>query len=108
MLTFNPFTNQATPGITGEGIVYSSIDTLPCEVPRVSSRFFERCLMQYMHGLLEADFHADYETGILTLPEEMRPAMLVWLGEPHYPKEFMPAVEMGLRLYGRQETYHYR
>jgi hypothetical protein len=106
-ILYDPHTGLATDGYLGSGIACCNIDTLPSETPRDASLHFERCLLPYMKGILYANWAGDYDAGLLTLPEEVRPSVLVWNGTLSPWMQANLAVQEGLAQY-RAAPYPYR
>jgi len=68
----------------GEGIVVNACETMPCMVPKDASIAFSRKLEPYAVGIARGEYGKQYESGIITLPEDVRPAVILWNGAiPH-------------------------
>jgi saccharopine dehydrogenase (NAD+, L-lysine forming) len=67
------------PGYAGAGPVVMAVDNLPCELPFESSRHFGDSLMSYIPAIARCDWTAPLEQ--LSLPEELRRAIIVHKGE---------------------------
>jgi alanine dehydrogenase len=81
---YDPFTGHATDGVAGTGPVVMAVDILPTELPRDASEDFSRVLVDLMPAIARADLSAGFDE--LTLPAELKRAMIVHRGEltPQY------------------------
>jgi saccharopine dehydrogenase (NAD+, L-lysine-forming) len=79
---YNP-RQPVRPGVAGSGFVVMAVDNLPCELPVDSSEHFGDSLLQLVVALARCDWDAPWER--LTLPRELREAVLVHRGEPTPP-----------------------
>jgi len=71
--------DRAKLGVKGEGPVIMAVDNLPCELPREASTSFGETLLEFIPALAKADFKASFED--LTLPREIKDAIIVYRGE---------------------------
>ncbi len=70
---------EAVEGVEGRGPVIMSVDILPAELPRDSSRHFGDSLMPYLKQMAELDHSVPFERA--EMQPEIRSACLVWGGK---------------------------
>ncbi|MHA1974612.1 MAG: bifunctional lysine ketoglutarate reductase /saccharopine dehydrogenase family protein [Candidatus Hodarchaeales archaeon] len=91
VFVYNPFTEETTLGVEGEGIAIMAVDNLPCELPKESSTNFSNTLQPFVPAIASADYLKDFEE--LELPPEIKNAIIVHKGKltPNYQylKEFL-------------------
>ncbi len=75
---YDPFADQAIPGVEGQGPVVLAVDILPSELPRAASRYFGGVLMDYVPSIARADYSLPFEE--LNLPSEIKRALIVHQG----------------------------
>lgn len=89
---YDPFEDQAIPGVRGDGPVILAVDILPSELPREASTYFSRVLMEYVPAIAQADYSRSFEA--LGLPPEIKRALIVHQGELtpdyRYLKDHLP------------------
>ena len=89
---YDPFEDQAIPGVTGEGPVILAVDILPSELPREASTYFSSVLMDYVPAIAKADYALPFEA--LDLPPEIKRALIVHRGELtpsyRYLEDYLP------------------
>ncbi len=76
---YNPFTDQATSGYEGEGILDMAVDILPSELPRDSSLGFSDVLVNFVKPIAIADYQLPYEE--IDLPKAIKKALILLRGE---------------------------
>ena len=76
---YNPFTDQATIGLTGDGLAIMAVDNLPCELPQESSNNFSETLKPYVPIIAKADYSKSFEE--LDLPPVIKNAVITHNGE---------------------------
>jgi alpha-aminoadipic semialdehyde synthase len=83
---YNPQTGTLTMGIEGIGFPVNAVETMPCEVAYDASLAFSSMLTPYVPGIARADWGNTYNIGICSLPEPVRPAVVLWEGRltPRY------------------------
>ena len=81
---YNPFSDQASVGLTGEGLAIMAVDNLPCELPQESSSNFSETLKPYIPIIAKADYNQSFEE--LNLPPVIKNAVITHKGEltPQY------------------------
>jgi len=81
---YNPVTESIKDDFKGEGIVVMGIDNLPCELPKESSIAFSTALLDFVPGIVKADYTKEFEDCAL-LPEIKR-AVILYHGKltPNY------------------------
>jgi len=81
---YDPDTCKIAYGFAGKGPVIMAVDILPAELPRESSVWFSRVLMEFAPNLAEADFSLCFEQ--LNLRPELKRAVILHHGEftPEY------------------------
>lgn len=79
VFVYNPFTQEPTMGIQGEGMPVMAVDILPSELPKDASEFFSDALA----GFVEPIAHADYSQGFdeISLPTSLKRALIVHNGK---------------------------
>jgi alpha-aminoadipic semialdehyde synthase len=77
---FNPADGEINPGWLGSGVVVNALETMPCELPYDASVTFSNMLFPFIPGIVKADYSREYDLGILSLPESVRPAVILWNG----------------------------
>jgi alpha-aminoadipic semialdehyde synthase len=75
---YDPFEDQATPGVAGTGPVILAVDILPSELPREASAYFSSILTEYVPAIAEADYSLPFHQ--LDLPSEIKRALIVHQG----------------------------
>lgn len=92
VFVYDPFSDQALPGVAGSGPVILAVDILPSELPQEASEYFSDVLMDYVPAIAEADYSVPL--GNLALPPEIRRALIVYQGELtpdyRYLREHLP------------------
>ena len=88
---YHPDTDEATMGISGDGVVVMAIDNLPTELPRDASTSFSETLQRFIPALVNADYSVPFEQ--LDLPPEVKKAVIVYRGtltpEYEYLKKYL-------------------
>ncbi|MFX1319957.1 MAG: hypothetical protein ACFE9D_00870 [Promethearchaeota archaeon] len=88
---YHPDTDEATLGISGEGVVVMAVDNLPTELPRDASTSFSETLQRFIPALVNADYSVPFEQ--LNLPPELKKAIIVYRGtltpEYEYLKKYL-------------------
>lgn len=81
---YNPFSDQATLGVSGDGLAIMAVDNLPCELPQESSNNFSSTLKPYVPIIAKADYTKSFEE--LDLPPVIKNAVITHKGElsPNY------------------------
>jgi len=81
---YNPFTDQATSGHYGEGILDMAVDILPSELPRDASLGFSDVLVNFVKPIAIADYDLPFEE--IDLPKAIKKALILLRGEltPNY------------------------
>ncbi len=81
---YNPNTEQAKLGISGEGVVVMAVDNLPTELPREASTSFSETLQRFIPPIVKADYTIPFDQ--LDLPPELKKAVIVYQGKltPQY------------------------
>jgi len=81
---YNPFTDQATSGYEGEGILDMCVDILPSELPRDASLGFSDVLVNFVKPIAIADYDLPFEE--IDLPKAIKKALILLRGEltPNY------------------------
>jgi len=98
--TFNPSTGEAPSGWLGQGIVVNALETAPSELPLDASNHFAHVLFPFVPAIATADYRAPFAEGILSLPEPIREAVIVWRGQLTPAYDAMPKIHAGLQEYG--------
>lgn len=75
---YDPFREEITPGVAGDGIVVMAVDNLPCELSRESSTAFSHTLRDFVPALLDADFSKPLDQ--CGLPETLKRAVILYHG----------------------------
>jgi alpha-aminoadipic semialdehyde synthase len=81
---YNPNTEDAKLGVSGEGVVVMAVDNLPTELPREASTSFSETLQKFIPSLVKADYTVPFTD--LDLPPEVKKAVIVYQGKltPEY------------------------
>jgi saccharopine dehydrogenase (NAD+, L-lysine-forming) len=81
---YNPIREDIIEGFAGDGVAVLSVDNLPCEVPRESSKAFSESLMPFIPDIVKADYSVKFEK--LKLPPEIKKAVVLYNGKltPNY------------------------
>lgn len=103
---YDPFTGKKVMGWVSPGMAVNAVGTAPSELPLESSNFFSSVLLPLVPGIVDADYQLSYELGIQSLPEVVRPAVILWNGEITPPYAANAQMLEGLRLHGSQPFYH--
>ena len=84
VFVYNPIREDIIEGFAGDGVVIMSVDNLPCELPRESSRSFSESLMPFIPDIVKADYSVPFEK--LDLPPEIKKAVILYKGKltPNY------------------------
>jgi alpha-aminoadipic semialdehyde synthase len=78
VFVYDVHTEEAHPGIDGEGPVVLAVDNLPCELPREASEAFSNYLVPFLPDLIRCDWERPLED--LPLPLQLRRAIIVHRG----------------------------
>jgi alpha-aminoadipic semialdehyde synthase len=76
---YNPLTEKAELGTTGEGVVVMAVDNLPTELPREASTSFSETLQKFIPSIVNADYSVPFKE--LDLPPEVKTAVIVYQGK---------------------------
>ncbi|MFX1565925.1 MAG: hypothetical protein ACFFCH_08040 [Promethearchaeota archaeon] len=76
---YNPLTENAELGVTGEGVIVMAVDNLPTELPREASTSFSETLQRFIPPIVKADYSVPFEE--LDLPPEVKTAVIVYQGK---------------------------
>jgi alpha-aminoadipic semialdehyde synthase len=76
---YNPTDSSVTDGFSGMGPVIMAVDNLPCELAVEASKSFSKVLVDFIPGLVKADYNNSFEN--LKLPNELRMGMILYRGE---------------------------
>ncbi len=76
---YDPISDTINDGCKGNGIAVISIDNLPCELPKESSRAFSDSLYPFIPSIVDADFTNDFLS--LKLPDEIKKAVVLYHGK---------------------------
>jgi alpha-aminoadipic semialdehyde synthase len=81
---YNPESEKADLGISGEGVVVMAVDNLPTELPREASTSFSETLQRFIPPIVKADYTVPFDQ--LDLPPEVKKAVIVYQGKltPEY------------------------
>ena len=79
VFVYNPFTQEATMGFDGEGLLIMGVDILPSELPREASRTFSDALISFLPEIVNTDFNVSFND--LQLPSPVKRAMIVFKGK---------------------------
>ena len=84
LYVYNPFSEQASDGYQGPGVVVMAVDILPAELPRDASTDFGRILRPFIPAIAKCDFAQPFDE--CTLPPEIKRAVIVYQGQltPNY------------------------
>ena len=85
--TYNAEDDSFVDGIQDTGITVMAIDNLPCEFPREASNEFSKELKNFVHGIVTADFNADFHA--IELPYEIKKAAILYHGSLTEKHEYM-------------------
>jgi len=78
VFVYNPLNDSVNDGYVGEGVVVMSVDNLPCELPRDSSKEFSDSLWHFIPDIVKADFSVDFND--LKLPDPIKKAVILYHG----------------------------
>ncbi|RLD35989.1 MAG: hypothetical protein DRI74_09890, partial [Bacteroidetes bacterium] len=78
VFVYNPKTRTPKMGFDGYGVLIMSVDILPSELPRESSKAFGDVLVNYVKRLVEADYNTSFEN--LNIPQEFKRALILHKG----------------------------
>ena len=84
---YNPNTDEPTMGFDGEGICVMSVDILPSELPRDSSRGFSDALRPFIESIAECDFNNSYDE--LVLAPAIKRSLILHNGKLTKPFEYI-------------------
>jgi alpha-aminoadipic semialdehyde synthase len=88
---YNPDTEEAPLGVSGDGVVVMAVDNLPTELPREASTSFSETLQRFIPPIVKADYSVPFEQ--LDLPPEVKKAVIVYRGsltpEYEYLKKYL-------------------
>lgn len=88
---YDPETRKAVSGFEGPGLAVMAVGSLPCELPRESSRAFSKALKPYIPAMAAADLSGSFET--VELPDPIHRSVILWRGQftPRYEymKDFL-------------------
>jgi len=91
IFVYNPKTDAPTMGAKGDGLLIMSVDILPSELPRDSSKAFGDALLDYVEAITVCDYSQNFED--LALPDPIKRALIIHNGEftPdfEYMKDFL-------------------
>lgn len=91
VFVYNPLNEDVEIGYTSEGIVIMSVDNLPCELPRDSSKAFSDSLIQYIPSIAKTDYKKSFNK--LNLQSEIKKAVILYNGkltkDYHYINKFL-------------------
>ncbi|PNX46938.1 MAG: hypothetical protein BV456_11615, partial [Thermoplasmata archaeon M8B2D] len=79
VFVYNPIREDIIEGFEGDGVVIMSVDNLPCELPKESSRSFSESLMPFIPYIVKADYSVPFEK--LDLPPEIKKAVILYNGK---------------------------
>jgi len=79
VFTYNPLTNSLSDGVDEKGVVVLSVDNLPAELPRDSSKGFSKALFPFVSEIANADMSVEFETSKLS--DVIKRAMIVYRGK---------------------------
>jgi alpha-aminoadipic semialdehyde synthase len=81
---YNPFTDEASVGLTGKGLAIMAVDNLPCELPVESSTSFSETLKPFVPLIAKADYVKSFDE--LDLPPVIKNAVIIHQGilTPNY------------------------
>jgi alpha-aminoadipic semialdehyde synthase len=79
VFVYNPIREDIIEGFAGDGVAVMSVDNLPCELPKESSRSFSESLMPFIPGIVKADYSVPFE--MLKLPPEIKKAVILYQGK---------------------------
>jgi alpha-aminoadipic semialdehyde synthase len=92
---YNPFSNKAQLGLSGEGLAIMAVDNLPCELPKESSTNFSTTLKPYISIIAKPDYRKTFEE--LDLPPVIKNAVIAHQGllTPNYKylNEFLEKIK---------------
>ena len=111
---YDPRTGKALPQAgqpswVGQGYVINACETMPCMLPRDASEAFSGMLAEFVPAIARAEYQHRYESGIITLPEEVRPAVILWNGDITHdmrtrPEGYYQMMRSGLAAHGLDEV----
>ncbi len=87
VFVYNPATGEPTMGFDGDGVLVMSVDILPSELPRDSSRGFSDALRPFVQAIADCDYHASYDD--LNLPAAVKRALILHNGKLTKPYEYI-------------------
>ncbi len=76
---YNPFSQQANLGLSGDGLAIMAVDNLPCELPKESSRNFSTTLKPYIPIIAKPDYTKPFDE--LDLPPVIKNAVIAHQGK---------------------------
>ncbi len=76
---YNPIRDDTIDGFEGNGVAVLAVDTLPCELPRESSKAFGNLLMPFVEAIVKADYTVPFEK--LDLQSEIKKAVILYHGK---------------------------
>lgn len=79
VFTYDPVTDSVQDGLNGRGLVILSVDNLPAELPKDSSREFSRALIPFVPEIAKADMSVKFEK--CQVSEVIKRAMIVYQGK---------------------------
>jgi alpha-aminoadipic semialdehyde synthase len=81
---YNPFSEKADLGLSGDGLAIMAVDNLPCELPKASSNNFSTTLKPYIPAIARPDYTKPFEK--LDLPPVIKNAVIAHQGQltPNY------------------------
>ncbi|MHA1994196.1 MAG: bifunctional lysine ketoglutarate reductase /saccharopine dehydrogenase family protein [Candidatus Hodarchaeales archaeon] len=84
VFVYNPFSEEASLGLSGDGLAIMAVDNLPCELPKESSNNFSKTLKPYISIIAKPDYTKSFES--LALPPVIKNAVIAHQGQltPNY------------------------
>lgn len=79
VFVYNPFTEQISMGVKGEGIVDMTVDILPAELPRDASNGFADVLVNFVKPIADAEFESHFDD--LDLPRAIKKGLILHNGK---------------------------
>ena len=79
VFVYNPVRDDIIEGYIGEGIAVMAVDTLPCELPEESSQAFSNSLIDFIPGIVKANYSVSFDQ--LDLPPEIKKAVILYQGK---------------------------
>ena len=79
VFVYNPVSGEIVDGFQSDGVVLMTIDNLPCELPKESSKEFSNSLFSFIPSIAKADFSVDFNE--LKLPNEIKKAVILYHGK---------------------------